>query len=369
MKYHLNKPGSKELDGPHGLTEVLDLLEKEKYGPTDNVWNAEKKTWQLVKEVPALNRKLKEMAVSPEAITEEEGKHKPIAEKAVLLKNAEKSETTMAGIKQKLVQKKDELAISGKKALQDKVLQDIEVRKSKIEFSFGDFKLWLVESFGNLFGRLPNKRWPNVLYLVLYLVPTIFFSVVSAGLLMGPLSAGYLLILLGILNGKATKFRFGDLFTGDRFFVRTFWIGVLLNSITFAASWGIVILMQEIEYGLIGLILSIALIGLTGLFIAAEFFAFMLILERDQKWNEALLHSFGFLKGGIIRVVPVTGLMAAASLGLGLVAFYIGLVITIPFYVLFMILLFRHCSCQYFGYPAIEIDQSGIEQIEEASTQ
>jgi len=56
MKYHLNKPGSKELGGPYGLTEVLDLLEKEKYGPTDNVWNAEKKTWQLVKE--ALEMKL-----------------------------------------------------------------------------------------------------------------------------------------------------------------------------------------------------------------------------------------------------------------------------------------------------------------------
>ena len=62
------------------------------------------------------------------------------------------------------------------------------------------------------------------------------------------------------------------------------------------------------------------------------------ILERDQKWNEALLHSFGFfLKGGLLKVVPVIGIVGAISFFLGLLAIYVGIMITIPFYIIFMV--------------------------------
>ena len=54
MKFHFNKPGNKELDGPYNLEDAQKLLAEGKYTGTDNVWNAEKKNWQTVAELPML---------------------------------------------------------------------------------------------------------------------------------------------------------------------------------------------------------------------------------------------------------------------------------------------------------------------------
>lgn len=365
MKYHLNKPGSKDLDGPFDLEKALNLIEEGKYGLNDNVWNAEKKCWQLVREVPALNRKIRKLE-------EKENKKVKLKQPAPVKKNKESellaSSHEKAGLKEKLIQKGDELKRAGKQALEENVLKDVEVRESKIEYHFPDFKGWLSSAFSKLFGRLHNKRWPNFVYLGIFLVPTVIISFCSFGLLLGPLSAGYLLLVLNVLNEKPTRFRFSDLLEGDRYFVRTFWIGLTLNFFPLGLLWGLVLVLEGIDNSLLGIALMVGLTCLFGLVIAVEFFAFMLILERDQKWNEALLHSFGFLKGGLLKVVPVIGIVGALSFFLGLLAIYVGIMITIPFYIIFMVYLFRHCSCQYFGLPAIEIGSTDPVQLEESAT-
>ena len=367
--YHLNKPGSKDLDGPHTIEAVHKLLEEKKYVANDNVWNAEKKVWQLVKEVPALNRKIRQLAEKesnklPDKPKQSETK----ANKGEVKGRKLDGPNSKQGITGILTEKGDQFKRVGKKAIQDKIVKDVEVRKSKIEYSTSDLKTWIKRAFSELFGRLPNKRWPNFVYLGIFIIPTIFFSIFSYGILIGPMAAGYLLLILNVINGKTTRFRFGDLIAGDRFFVRTFWIGLSLNIFPLLILWLILQVIDASGGSLLGILLMLGLSCLFGLIIAVEFFSFMLILERQQKWNEALLHSFGFLKGGLLRVVPVIGIIGAVSCMVGFFAIYVGLLITLPLYIIFLVHLFRHCSCQYFGLPQLELDSKGPELLSDQSS-
>ena len=77
MKFHFNKPGNKELDGPYNLDDAQKLLAEGKYTGTDNVWNAEKKNWQTVAELPILAKSLPPTKAPPAKVSKIEKKSSP----------------------------------------------------------------------------------------------------------------------------------------------------------------------------------------------------------------------------------------------------------------------------------------------------
>jgi len=348
MKFHFNKPGNKELDGPYNLEDAQKLLAEGKYTGTDNVWNAEKKNWQTVAELPVLAKSLPQAKAPPAKIRKIEKQSSPKETQKLSSSTKGSSNTKKSSLGYKIKE-------TGLNTLEKRVVQGVELRKEKISYTFSDFIKWMKSAFRILFSRLPNKRWPNFIYLGLFLFPSVFLAIVSMGLLLAPMAGAYILILLSVVNKKVTRFRFSDLISGDRFFLRFFWLGLVLNLVIPFLTLSPLSLLQGMGNA-VDLIVILIVACVLGLIISVEFFAFMLIIERDQKWNEALVHAIGFLKGGIFRVAPLISLFGFLCTALGYALIGIGILLTVPFFFLTMIYLFRHCSCQYFGFPSYEVE-------------
>ena len=348
MKFHFNKPGNKELDGPYNLDDAQKLLAEGKYTGTDNVWNAEKKNWQTVAELPILAKSLPQAKAPPAKVRKIEKQSSPKKTQKLSSSTKGSSNTKKSSLGYKIKE-------TGLNTLEKRVVQGVELRKEKISYTFSDFIKWMKSAFRILFSRLPNKRWPNFIYLGLFLFPSVFLSFVSMGLLLAPMAGAYILILLSVVNNKVTRFRFSDLISGDRFFLRFFWLGLVLNMVIPLLTLSPLSLLQGMG-DTVDLIVILITACVLGLIIGIEFFAFMLIVERDQKWNEALVHAVGFLKGGIFRVAPLISLFGFLCIALGYAMIGIGTLLTVPFFFLTMIYIFRHCSCQYFGFPSYEVE-------------
>ena len=355
MKFHFNKPGNKELDGPYNLEDAQKLLDEGKYIGTDNVWNAEKKNWQTVAEIPMLANSLPLTKASPSKGNKIEKKSSPKDTQKLTLSTKHSSSPKKSSLGEKILSGKDRIKETGLNTLEKRVVKGVELRKEKISYTFSDFIKWMKSAFQILFTRLPNKRWPNCIYLGLFLFPSVFLSFFSMGLLLAPMAGAYILILLSVVNKKVTRFRFSDLISGDRFFLRFFWLGLILNLVIPFLTLSPLSLLQGMGDA-VDLIVILIVACVLGLIIGVQFFAFMLIIERDQKWNEALVHAIGFLKGGIFRVAPLISLFGFLCTALGYALIGIGILLTVPFFFLTMIYLFRHCSCQYFGFPSYEVE-------------
>ena len=175
----------------------------------------------------------------------------------------------------------------------------------KIKVNFGE---WIEKGF-NLYKE-------NFITLVLASLIAVVLSVVTVGILFGPMWAGILLITLALFDNKKPKPEVGDLFKGFNYFLNTF---------LFVIVWGIVLFVISFILALVPCIGQVAslLIG----FVAQAFLMFGLFLIVDEQIDfwPASMESFNKVKTnfwpflGLAVVTTIIGSIGAILCGIGVV--------------------------------------------------
>lgn len=181
-------------------------------------------------------------------------------------------------------------------------MQKVEVRLGKwIEAGFNLYK--------NNFGTL-----------VLASVIALVLSTITVGLLAGPMLAGMAILTLQLLRKVEPKPDAGRIFRGFDYF---------LNSFLFITVWGMAILIGSIILALfpiIGKLLSLFFIYAAQAFLM---FGLFLIVDKELNFGPASRESIATVK---TNFWPFFGVSTIASIigSIGVVAFGIGIVLTIP---------------------------------------
>ena len=179
----------------------------------------------------------------------------------------------------------------------------------KVPVKFGE---WIEEGF-NLYKE-------NFKTLVLASIFMVVLSAVTAGILAGPMLAGLVLLALELIAGKEPKPEAGRIFKGFDYF---------LPSFLFAVVWGIGIFIVSLIVGVIPVIGHLA--SLFSIYAAQAFlmFGLFLIVDRQMEFWPASLESINTVKANFwpfFAVAAVAGIIGS----IGVIAFGIGVVFTIP---------------------------------------
>jgi uncharacterized membrane protein len=179
----------------------------------------------------------------------------------------------------------------------------------KVQVNFGD---WIEKGFilyKDNFGTL-----------VLASILVMALSVVTVGILAGPMIAGLSIVILDLLNKKEPKPEAGKVFRGFDYF---------LNSLLFTVVWGLVIIVGSLILGIIPLIGQLASIFFAYAAQAFLMFGFFLIVDGQMDFQAASRESINTVK---TNFWPFFGLSAVAGIigSIGAVACGIGIVFTIP---------------------------------------
>lgn len=156
------------------------------------------------------------------------------------------------------------------------------------------------------------------------LVPATFMalilSVMSAGILAGPMLSGLLMITLSLLRRHHPEPGISHVFKGFKFF---------LNAAVFLIGWGLLICAGSLILWLIPGIGQ--LVVLFFIYSAQTFLMFgpFLIVDRDMDFLRATITSFNMVKGNFWPFLSVSA--ASGVIGsMGLIAFGIGVIVTVP---------------------------------------
>ena len=165
-----------------------------------------------------------------------------------------------------------------------------------------------------------NLYKDNFITLVLAALIGLVLSMVSIGILTGPMLAGLIIIVLQLLRKEEPKPEAGAVFRGFSFF---------LDSFLFTIIWGIAILIGSLLVGwipMIGQLLSLFIVYAAQAFLM---FGLYLIVDKQMPFWSASQVSIQTVK---TNFWPFFGLAAIASIigSVGALAFGIGLVLTIP---------------------------------------
>ena len=159
---------------------------------------------------------------------------------------------------------------------------------------------------------------------MLILIPATFIalllSLVSAGILAGPMLTGLFMSALALLRHKDPKPEILDVFNGFRFF---------LNAAIFFLGWGLVV-----TGGCLILFLLPGVGQLVVLFFIYSAQAFLmfgpfLILDQGMDFREASFNSINRIKGDFWPFLSVSAVAGVIG-SIGLVVFGIGVVVTFP---------------------------------------
>ena len=166
------------------------------------------------------------------------------------------------------------------------------------------------------FNLYKNNFTPLVLAALIALV----LSMVSIGILAGPMIAGLIIITLQLLRKTEPKPEAGAVFKGFSYF---------LPSFLFTVIWGIAIMIGSLVLGwfpIIGQLLSLFFIYVAQAFLM---FGLYLIVDRQMGFWPASQESIQTVKANFW---PFFGLAAIASIigSIGALAFGIGIVLTFP---------------------------------------
>ena len=174
------------------------------------------------------------------------------------------------------------------------------------------FSEWLQEGF-NLYKE-------NFGTLVLASAVAMALSVVTAGILSGPMFAGLLYICLALYDRRQPVPQVGEVFKGFSYFIQSF---------LFVLVWGLIIVVVSVVVNvipLLGQILSLALIyGVQALLM----FGLFLVVEKNLSFWDASMESINTVK---TNFWPFLGLGVVASIigSLGAMACGIGVIFTAP---------------------------------------
>jgi hypothetical protein len=179
----------------------------------------------------------------------------------------------------------------------------------KVQVNFGD---WIEKGFILYKDNFGTLVLASILVLVL--------SVVTVGILAGPMIAGLSIVILDLLNKKEPKPEASKVFKGFDYF---------LNSFLFTVVWGLAIIVGSLILGIIPLIGQLASIFFAYAAQAFLMFGFFLIVDGQMDFQAASKESINTVK---TNFWPFFGLSAVAGIigSIGAVAFGIGIVITIP---------------------------------------
>ncbi len=171
---------------------------------------------------------------------------------------------------------------------------------------------WCEKGFG-LYKENLTKLIPATLAALL-------LSLVSAGILAGPMLTGLITISLALIRGHDPKPEVFHLFRGFRFFA---------NAVIFVLGWGLVVSLGSM---ILLLIPGIGLLAVLFFIYSSQAFLMFgpfLIVDRGKDFRTASVDSFRAVKSNFwsfLSVSAVAGVMGSV----GFMAFGVGAVVTIP---------------------------------------
>ncbi len=176
---------------------------------------------------------------------------------------------------------------------------------------FGD---WIKEGF-DLYKN-------NLGMLVVAFLIALILSIVTGGILLGPMSAGLIVIVLKLIREEPPPPEIGEVFNGFQFF---------LPSFLFVLVWGLlsaIIIMILMVIPCVGPLLNLAFFLLVG---TNLMFALFLIVDQKMDFWTASKTSFTLVQPSFF---PFLGLFFVAGIlgQIGSVACGVGIVLTMPLY-------------------------------------
>jgi uncharacterized membrane protein len=145
-------------------------------------------------------------------------------------------------------------------------------------------------------------------------------SVVTFGVLMGPMLAGLILITLALHDQRDPKPEVGELFKGFNYF---------LHSFLFVLIWGIALFVASFLLALVPCVGQVASVCLAFAAQALLMFALFLIVDKGMEFWPASVGSYTIVKSNFW---PFLGLSVVAGIlgSIGAIACGIGAVLTFP---------------------------------------
>lgn len=160
----------------------------------------------------------------------------------------------------------------------------------------------------------------NIVLLIITSFIAVVLSVATFGVLAGPMAVGLYLIILALLDKKGMEPAVGDIFKGFSYF---------LNSVLFILLWFVITIVGMIVLNVVPFIGNLA--GSLFAFAVQVLLMFALFLIGDRKMDfwPASMESINTV---MTNFWPFCGLYFISSLigGLGIIAFGIGIIVTIP---------------------------------------
>jgi uncharacterized membrane protein len=172
----------------------------------------------------------------------------------------------------------------------------------------------------------------NFSILLLASLIALALTLVTVGVLAGPMYAGIVLITIRIYDKKEPKPVTGDVFKGFNFF---------LNSFLFFLVWGILILVASTILSLVPCIGQIAVICLSLAAGAFLMFGLFLIVDKPMDFWPASLESINTVKNNFW---PFLGLSVVAGVigSIGSIACGVGIIFTSPIYFCILTVAYRN---------------------------
>ena len=179
----------------------------------------------------------------------------------------------------------------------------------RVPVKFGE---WIEQGF-NLYKE-------NFRTLVLASIFVVVLSTVTAGILAGPMLAGLVALILELGSGKEPKPEAGRVFRGFDFFIPAF---------LFVVVWGLGTFIVSLIAGVIPVIGQLVSIFAIYAALALLMFGLFLIVDRQMEFWPASMESIQTVKSNFwpfFALAVVAGIIG----GIGVIAFGIGVVFTIP---------------------------------------
>ena len=159
----------------------------------------------------------------------------------------------------------------------------------------------------------------------------IVISVVTVGILSGPMMAGLVWMALVLVDRKEPKPQMGDVFKGFDYFLQSF---------LFCLVWGVIMLAISVV-SLIPCIGTLVVIVVSIALETALMFGMFLIVDKKMEFWPASMLSLNVVKPNF---VPFLGLLVVAMLigNVGAIACGIGVIVTMPIMVCILAVAYRN---------------------------
>ena len=206
---------------------------------------------------------------------------------------------------------------------------------NKVDVKFSE---WIQKGF-ELFKQ-------NAMILILVHLIGGVIAACSAGVLLGPMVAGFILVTLALLDKKEPKPEIGDLFKGFNYFLQSF----LFVLVVFVAFLLLGVVLRLIPC--IGHILSVFASVAAG---ALLMFTMFLITDRKMDFRTAIMESVNVVKSNFWPFLGF-GLVANVIGGIGSVVCCVGGFITMPIYTCILAVAYR----EIFSTPSTTTQTPGV---------